>query len=223
MKFYSPKGTEIGKDEFLCIYSNAYYLKIGKKAVPLENSIEELIYKKEVLAPKDFILFLRWKVGDNRTDGNEDIKGRWNKAIPAEKIRELGSSQFVDFTGSDITKEDLRNMFIRIRDLDVENLGSVYTLALVHLITIGKTPLYDKYADVGLTAAFGDKIIWSDVVYEEMPDKTRKTAVIEQYCNYKECINTVFGDKWKNSRVVDQALWTYGHMFNFVKKTKIKK
>ena len=49
-----------------------------------------------------------------------------------------------------------------------------------------------------------------------MPEKTSVNSVMKRYKEYIDRLNDKFRDLWKESRDVDRALWTYGHMF-FIK------
>lgn len=119
-----------------------------------------------------------------------------------------------------IHKESARELYEFIVNEDIENLGPVYSLALVSIITKGREPIYDRYAEIAL-----DVIVKPDhgfrerLKYREMPDKSNVNAVMKRYKEYVKKLNSIFGDSWRidkngiEARKVDRALWTYGHLF----------
>lgn len=218
MKFYNPKGEEIAsKEDFIKLYSNIYYVLLGNKNANIESDIE-FIYCKGIKADeKDFIRFLKWKVGDKKKDFDTITTDR-GRRIDADRIKQLARElkySGLKFEGT-LSIEDVKNIYNFIVDSGITNVGSVYSLALISMITKGQFPIYDRFADVGLEAVSNGVEIRSEIEYKEMPDKTNVKPVMKRYTNYIDRLNNEFGDCWKKSRDVDRALWAYGHMF-FIK------
>ncbi len=218
MKFYNPKGEEIAsKEEFIKLYSNIYYVLVGKENAELESVIESIYGKGIQAGEEDFIKFLRWKVGDKKKDIDTITTVRGH-SINADKIKQLARDlkcRGLKFEGT-LSIEDVKNIYNFIVDLGITNVGSVYSLAIISMITKGQFPIYDRFADVGLEAVSNGVEIRSEIEYKEMPDKTNVKTVMKRYTNYIDRLNNEFGNRWKKSRDVDRALWAYGHMF-FIK------
>ncbi len=218
MEFYNPKGEEIAsKEEFIKLYSNIYYVLVGNKNANIESDIE-FIYCKGIKAnEKDFIRFLKWKVGD-KNKSSAIITTDRGRRIDVDRIKQLARElkySELKFEGT-LSIEDVKKIYNFIVDPGIANVGSVYTLALISMITKGQFPIYDRFADVGLEAVSKGYKIRSEIEYKEMPDKTSANSVMKRYKEYMDRLNDKFGDRWKESRDVDRALWTYGHMF-FIK------
>ena len=91
MKFYNPKGEEIGsKEDFIRLYSNIYYVLVGKENAEIESVIESIYGKGIQAGEEDFIKFLRWKVGDKKKD-KDTITTVRGHGINADKIIHIGT------------------------------------------------------------------------------------------------------------------------------------
>ncbi|WP_294242310.1 hypothetical protein [Pseudobutyrivibrio sp.] len=112
----------------------------------------------------------------------------------------------------------------------MRGVGTVYLITLLHFITGGEFPIYDRFAMAAL-------VIWklkknynklkvtdvSVVRGGKLPSKDTKAAqnILEMgiYADYikllKEFCKDNYGkeDEWKENRDVDRALWVFGHFF----------
>lgn len=218
MKFYNPKGEEIGsKEDFIKLYSNIYYVLVGKENAEIESVIESIYMNGIQADEEDFIKFLKWKVGDKKEDIGTITTVRGH-GINVDKIKQLARDlkcSGLKFEGT-LSIEDVKKIYNFIVDTGITNVGSVYSLAIISMITKGQFPIYDMFADVGLEAVSNGVETRSEIEYEVMPDKTSANSVMKRYTNYIDRLNNEFGNRWKKSRDVDRALWAYGHMF-FIK------
>ena len=125
-----------------------------------------------------------------------------------------------------------------------KGLGNVYIITLRYFATRGEDPIYDQYADRAIKAITGnfsggyglwindpDHLDLNDISALSDPrsligrndinllikspnmSSLSKKRVVEVYSQYKESLIKVFGTDY-NKRKVDQALWTYGHLFS---------
>jgi len=123
-------------------------------------------------------------------------------------------------------------------------LGNVYIITLRYFATRGEDPIYDQYADRAIKAISGnfsggyglwvngpDHFDLNDIsdltdprsligktdisLLIKSPDMSSLSnkRVDDVYNQYKELLIKVF-DKDYKKREVDQALWTYGHLFS---------
>lgn len=209
--FYNLKGEKISREQFVKLYSEIYYYLNDYEK---EAEIDRIYQRRTSISGDDLIRFLKWKVGDKNTDYN-DLKviiTQYGSAIDAEKIGSL-ANRIDDLWKNKCTKE----LYQKIIDEGINNVGAVYTLAMISIITRGREPIYDKFAEVALDAIMiGNHSFRHFMKYKELPDKTDTDAVLKRYEEYKWKLKTVFDEKWqvdKYGRDVDRALWTYGHLF----------
>ena len=105
--------------------------------------------------------------------------------------------------------------------VDTKGIGSVYRLTILYFYTIGMFPIYDKFADVAITAIIEDKKPFHQIKYLSTLPKKEKTNINgicdEYYKFYKKMIaDNDLIETYFHNRNVDRALWTYGHLFTIV-------
>ncbi|MDY6088245.1 MAG: hypothetical protein SPI37_01440 [Eubacteriales bacterium] len=113
-------------------------------------------------------------------------------------------------------EEDYASVFSQLLYDAPDGIGSVYAITLLFFITKGKQPIYDQYAMKALLDITPDKTL----KYHELPQREGKGSIkkslIEKlsndYAKYKKLLQNHFGDKFKDSRDIDRALWVYGHL-----------
>ncbi len=202
--FFDLKGNECSKSDFIQIYSNVYFYLNDYN---IEREIERIIKKDEPISSDELVMFLRWKVGDKGR--SNAIITQYGCEIKLDPIIELADA--INASWKDKTDEELFDM---ICNHNIENVGSVYTLALIYLITKGREPIYDKFAKIALDVIIDNTHPFrKPKKYIELPDKSEQPKVIARYEEYKKCLSLVFGDLWEKDRNIDRALWTYGHLF----------
>lgn len=203
-KYYDTEGQLISQDRYIELYNKIYFYANDYK---LEQKIEKIYNRDNVINSQDLISFLRWKVGDKSL--GTDIITQYGQHIDTNHIKALANDIVDSYENNNI--EDLYKIILQHH---IKNLGAVYTLAIISVITKGKEPIYDKFAEIALDVIIGNHAFRDSINYNEMPDKRSVSAVFERYNKYKEKLKKVFNDSWKNSRDIDRALWTYGHMFS---------
>ena len=112
----------------------------------------------------------------------------------------------------------------------MRGIGTVYLITLLHFITDGEFPIYDRFAMASLAVwklktSVKEDIITDKVVVRgcELPSKDSNAAknILESgiYADYikllKEFCKANYGNEneWKANRDVDRALWVFGHFF----------
>lgn len=95
----------------------------------------------------------------------------------------------------------------------MDNLGTVYTIALIYFLSKGKFPIYDQFAHIAAKAIYlnADPSI---IYIGDPPGKTKaeEDKVIHMYNEYCWLLQQIFGSySFYTDRSVDQALWVYGH------------
>ncbi|SES94052.1 hypothetical protein SAMN02910413_1346 [Pseudobutyrivibrio sp. C4] len=112
----------------------------------------------------------------------------------------------------------------------MRGIGTVYLITLLHFITGGDFPIYDRFAMASLAiwklkkSYKKLKITNASVVRGcKLPSKETTAAqnILEDgiYCDYIKLLNEFckdnYGneDEWKTNRDVDRALWVFGHFF----------
>lgn len=202
---YLPDGTEtISTESFIDSYSEIYFKDYAKNDKEREDDILRIIKKGRAIEPAEVITLMRWKTGDNNADG--DIVNCFGKHISLD----IGQ-KVVNAVNSDMGQDEM-SMYQTLLSRQMSGLGTVYLLTLVWAISGMKYPIYDKYADIAISAICENKR--PDEIrdkYKQPPDKTQIKQVMEMYKQYQFQLTKVFGDGWKTRREIDQALWTYGH------------
>ncbi len=205
--FYDTKGGKLNEQEFIKIYSDIYYYS---NDIYKETVIEKSIYDTTNREPEDLIEFLKWKVGDKNSNNGEYIITQYGKRICLDSVKKLAKK--IDDSWTKMPTRELYELLIREK---INNLGTVYTLALLNYITRGREPIYDKYAKIALDVILDENHGFREKMkYAEPSEKSCVETVMKQYENYKEALKKIFQDSWKTSRNIDRALWTYGHMFS---------
>ena len=231
--FYYPDGTEIeDKEKFIEFYSKCYYMTAN---VVVEQEIEKLLYKTSGLSEKDIFKILAWKIGkiNHKESTKEEFKycKGWNE-------QDLEA----DIYGYLLKKEDFSTIKTGIAEMKNKNLkdcigllehipkiGFVYICTLRYFATNGEYPIYDRFADKSVTAIkekkkFRESFLERHVSFEKINARYKekdKGKMVEIYDkDYLEPLKKIFLDEYKNRkqdpetwRKVDQALWSYGHLF----------
>src|SRR5208337_2082891 len=94
-------------------------------------------------------------------------------------------------------------------------LGHVYSITFIYFFSHRKWPIYDQFADIAINAILNEITPGSIIKYKE-PNEWN------EYIKYINNIKTIFGQQ-NISRVIDQALWVYGHCFRKPPKRKNNK
>ena len=156
------------------------------------------------------------------------VKGNAFKTV-AERIGELRKHYSEDHNAS-VIWEELLKLSDDGNKASLRGLGTVYLITLLHFITGGEYPIYDRFAMASL-AVWQLKSLKNEVTITKnsvvrgssLPSKDTKQAKellsAGIYCNYikvlKQFCEAYYGneDEWKTNRDVDRALWVFGHFF----------
>ena len=141
-----------------------------------------------------------------------------------------------DYCRSDRNKTAIQAAWTSILDLakqykgPMRGIGTVYLITLLHFITGGEVPIYDRFAMASLAVwklkSEEEGVIITDTAVVrgcKLPSKDSKAAetILESgiYLEYikllEEFCKANYGDEneWKKNRDVDRALWVFGHFF----------
>lgn len=112
---------------------------------------------------------------------------------------------------NELIKSDLKNHSTG----SFAQLGSVYMLSLLYLLSGGKYPIYDQYAFAAIKALLFEKYPFQVYVGQPLMNKDTTNKWINEsanmYAEYLWFLKQVFGT-YTIKREEDQALWVYGHL-----------
>ncbi len=215
--FYYPDGTKIeDKAEFIRFYSRVYYYMNRDKK--LEDKIENILYS-DVMSDTDIIDILGWKLGAYKVDYEEQkVMNQWTTLQVGGLIEEIKGNKKISGTECETLK----------KLIECNGIGPVYAITILYFLTNGAQPIYDRYAHIALKV-IDESLDFKTIIYDNCLRKEFNPDLkdMEQlYSNYKEYyvqrLQKIFGDDYKKSRSIDQALWTYGHLFNDTKTNQKK-
>ena len=238
-KFYYPNGDEIrgenSRKEFVDFYSKVYHYEYKKRA--LEIAIREIL-KNGVSTTDDIVNILLWKTWVINCDTNSvtvrgrDKNGNRGIMIDAEKLwdtlekpaKELPNKKCGQCTKCDqctkcVACDTLENLLKQH-----DGIGPVYAITLLHFISKGEFPIYDKYAHIALKVILDEKrqfepplvrwpLITDRELGEEFNTKDAKAVFKSYQENYIDRLKRIFDEDYKTYWEIDRALWVYGHMF----------
>lgn len=210
MEFYYPDGSKINsKEEFLSFYSKCYYLTNSKY---VEDKIEELI-QKDKLEKDDIFKIMAWKTGKiNHKESDQNKKFVYHKSWNSETYKNEVYGKELDIGEIHKSLGALKEMSIKEvlawpTEKGLIGIGPVYAITLWYFVTKGDYPIFDRFADKAILAICGETV-------------KERSVTKEVYKDYFEKIKGVFFkeyDERKDNpgawRRVDQALWSYGHLF----------
>lgn len=215
--------------------------------------------KKQDWIPVDILRILAWKTGkinhseSMKTEPNIIYYGNWVEGKEDDKFVSLqipyqNVVKWIEFAPivrglMDIRKEycdnknpqSAWNYILSLANDDknknaMRGIGTVYLITLLHFITDGEVPIYDRFVMASLAIwklkndqkglCITDKSV---ICGCKLPSKDTKAAIniLESgiYSDYihllKEFCKVNYGNEneWKTNRDVDRALWVFGHYF----------
>ena len=230
--FYRPDGSLMSEDEFVSYYGARYY--IGGRGVPrsspssryVENTIDRLL-KCGIKEKIDIVHILAWKIGkikhkesdktnrfqyakDWRQAENFDVT-RYGKAFDLDGIASFVASNIEELERE--ADENPQLVLDRLYGEHFYGLGPVYLLTLLYFISKGKYPIYDRFAQMALTAIHNDVKPGGIVNFKALSGSAFSTIMKREMEEYNGQMERVFGEKYQDSRDIDRALWVYGHFF----------
>lgn len=237
VKFYYPDGDEIAgensRKEFLNFYNRVYYY-LYRDSV-LEKTVIRIL-ERGISSAKDVMNVLLWKTGGIESKDEKNTIIIRNKAVNAEKLwkeikgvkDELGADRHECTRCAKCPKCVVCDVLENIMN-NHDGIGPVYAITLLHFLSKGIFPIYDKFAHIALKVIFDEKhdfntlLITDKELSKEFNTKDAET-ISESYQKYRFALNRlekVFYDvDKKDKRTIDRALWVYGHLFNENNKNK---
>lgn len=210
MRAFLPDGTNFGKpfepDEFIWFYSKIY--RFVSKDAQLEERISKIRLQPN-LRYSDIRAIFEWKVGSKSEDHRTVAIPRSNTVIDLNAAAKIacGNKRAIQPSEVQPTIEQYVNL---------PGVGLVYAITLLHFASSGRYPIYDKFAHLGLLAhhsAIPVGTIISDRCYHKFWRSTKDW--MDDYRAYCYMLDHCFGlRQCQNDERIDQALWTYGHLFN---------
>lgn len=191
----------IGSKSFTIPYDKRTAVEVEKKAEEYETSgiIDSWI--------------IAWKLGriDNagaivlKDDGS--IRNTYGKTIYGldEYLKSIDISK-IRFA---IDQGDFEKAFCDLVANSPDNFGTVYIITLMHFISKGEIPIYDKFAHIAVKALYAN-VKPSEVYVGPAPDKKNVRDVMKLINEYRWLLYKVFGTS-KIDKSIDRALWAYGH------------
>ena len=211
--FFSPQGVELSKENFISLYSDIYFYK--NRNLALEQKMEKLLYC-DSLSGDDIFEILCWKTGS----ANADTQSRTIKTqyitIQTTPIEVLLAGKKPQVHEPEVAKA----LFEKISEVD--GIGSVYAITLLHFASCGEWPIYDRFAHLALLAIDQERDFLSIITDSELGKAFHANAkrTFDDYRQYVNLLGTYFGGTYKMDRNIDRALWAYGHLFNESKENK---
>lgn len=234
--FYVPSFDEANKEEFIKRYGQSYYLG-EKRIVPrvtqssrfVEDEMDRLL-EEGIQDEVDVAHILAWKLGkvkhaDSEKAGAFRYASDWADAenLKAKRYgRDFDLKRIASYVVKhkasleELAHDNPQEVLECLRDAGTDGLGTVYMVTLLHFISRGEYPIYDRFAAMALYAIENGIRPGGKVEYEELPDKGSRrfdSVVRSSLVPYRERLEAIFGEGCCRKRNVDRALWVYGHWF----------
>ena len=221
-KFYYPNGDECESvDAFITFYSRSYY---ASNSISAEKKAIELLEKQGnggILTEEDLFFILAWKSGGiihekYRSISENEYKKGWDKEGDSYKINQ----KVIDIKGikDQIDKQQKNSSLKAYLDAlsNVDGLGNTYITALAYFATGGEILIYDRFVDRARVAILNQyrpdsKCVIEGAELSNIMGVCSKTC-IKRHEQYMKDMYKIFEDRYKE-RSVDQAMWSYGHLF----------
>lgn len=219
LTLYYPDGkTEFDSEEaFAGFYEQVYWYENGD--VLLERRMDEILSKAEI-GLSDYAQVLKWKTGGEYDDSLNVVTHQYGN---------IAISQFEGLCGekADVIEDEARLFHALCQR---ECIGFVYAITLMHFISNGRFPIYDRFVHFALMAAQegfrpGENIKDSRLLSPQVNDL--ESARFALACYESEFASLLIGSVDKRlfrqeySRSLDRALWAYGHLFSENKRNSL--
>lgn len=205
-KYYLPGGKEIDQEQFIEFYSKVYFFL--NRNHKLEDEIEALI-SKDSLTEHELMEILKWKLGAPQYV-DYTLKTRYHTIEACALVKKLSGPKPVNVCADDFLREIAGGQF--------KGIGPVYAITLLFFLSKGCYPIYDKYAHIALKVILDHMdytgIVTDSDISREFHNSSHSKRYPHDYKAYIDKMKAVFGEKYIKDRRIDQALWTYGHLFN---------
>lgn len=192
------------------------------------------INNKDTWDESDVLYILAWKLGWILQKESEEVavNNRNRDGIKLRTDWDVQQNKYIKFAlnvasirnkykqGESDIEDVWKKMISYCKENKIKGIGVVYLITLLHFISNGEFPIYDRFAMASLVALEHKLNEGAKIFLKGLPDKLSKEAnsLLESDQNfYKEYIKLLtkfFGDDWKLNRNIDRALWVYGHFFD---------
>ena len=183
------------KSLHIIIYSNIYMYANHK----MDEEPTKVILQRGITEYDDIGKIFTWKLGG------------YYKSLPEERAKLRKSTVNLREVYNVVINNDGKKLFDAA--VNVSGLGPVYSITLLFFKSQMYYPIFDKYARVALSAIINNDDL-NDVQHYHY--QTNPTLFWDNYLEYQNQLLEVFGERFRNTRIVDQALWAYGHIFEIV-------
>lgn len=227
MNVYSKEWFVKNKERFERIYFRNDDCIKGI-SIPLNNRTPVSIEKKADEHEKNGEIDLwiaAWKMG--RLDDNGQIVYTNSGNILNGYGKEInGLDDYIQSIDCNRIQKSIENgdyetAFCELAKNSPANFGTVYIITLMHFISKGEIPIYDKFAHKAIKAIFAAEEV-KNIYVGDAPAKKNSNAAVNMLKEYMWLLKNVFG-KSHIDRQTDRALWVYGHADkNFVGENRIK-
>jgi hypothetical protein len=206
------EGTDSAEraERFIELYSSIYgYIGRNNELEDAFDAVANSHDARTEFQDVDVVTVLVWKTGGkfDRAKGtvlpplsSSSISVREVKGLLNE-FRGQGSIDSTDFIE---------------RATKIRGIGRTYAITLLHVASGGAFPIYDRFADIALQSIL-------DTGTPKLRDPSYKIDSknwADEYARFREDLTEVFGET-ASSRRVDQAMWTYGHLFSKSSKSNV--
>ena len=217
MQWFYFKGNDIYREydaeKFIRCYGGIYYLL---NDYTLEQEIDGIL-KNGIHSREEAVRVLQWKFGNPKPAEEENGRiyvyntygSRLDVTALVEIMTELAQAENLND----------REIWDALSALDVRGFGAVYMVNVLYFLTKGSQPIFDKFAYAGLFALLNGLLPGETATVRSLPNKGTpeyrrlvKNAR-DVYWQYRDELYRTFGARYFESRDVDRALWTYGHLF----------
>ncbi len=202
--------------------------KIGKINMLETQEKKELVFDKSQTNPNGWV----------RSSDPNDLKntgmvlGGFGRKINLEKIcRDIVSAKgdikpFENYESEGVEKFFTQHYEDEIKRKDVYGgIGLVYLITLLHFLTRGGVPIYDRFVHIALEAIVLEKQPGDCVSYvaPAASDYEAYVSLMDEYISLMKSTivplgRTLYredeGTDIAQIRTMDRALWVYGHLFN---------
>lgn len=195
-------------------------IKIRGIPIPEVNrtleEVEDIAEQKEKRGEID-IWVIAWKMGrvknpDEAIIINEYIRNGYIRNGYGKKVTGLEdylNSLCLEDICDKIKHGNLNDAFIKLCKKSPNNFGTVHLINLMHFISKGKVPIYDRFAHIAAKALYVE--VNPNKIYVGDPPKKEKTdAAMNMLSEYMWLLKKLFCYS-AIDRLTDRALWVYGH------------
>lgn len=199
-----------------------FYNDIRIQGIPIskthrtQKEIEDIVEQKEKQGKVDMWV-VAWKMG--RVKEPDEIKLR-NEYIKNGYIRNEYGKEVIGLDGylkslncevlwEQIKCGNIKDAYTELCKDCPKNFGTVYLINLMHFISKGKVPIYDRFAHIAAKALYAE-VNPNKIYVGNSPGKEDADAALNMLNEYMWLLKKIFQES-SIDRSTDRALWVYGH------------